>query len=411
MTVPAALVQHVAETFQMNRLNAGIVAVASLAGGYMGYKLTGGWIGVPVGAIVVGYTGFKLLAGEFVSAVIALFLGALALFYFMVTGVPQISREALPRSGDGFTKPAIEFDANAPAVTASGAASSSVAEPTAMVQTNNGNVLKDCTDCPELVTIPAGNFSMGSGAGTPGADASESPSHVVTVNSFLMGQDAVTRGQFSAFVTAANYQSDAERLGGCIGLAGDTWEFKPKITWRRPGFAQDDDHPVVCVTWNDANAYVKWLSTTTRQKYRLPTEAEREYATRAGSNGAYWWGSSATLEQANFRDDAPGVNNINKRPSRMATVSVRQFVANPFGLYHVHGNVWEWVQDCQHNNYQSAPVDGSAWASNCVGKRRGARGGGWAGPAAGMRSAQRTWFEPDLPSYSGGFRVVRELPK
>jgi formylglycine-generating enzyme required for sulfatase activity/uncharacterized membrane protein len=395
----------------MNRLNATVVAVASMAGGYMGYRLTGGWIGLPVGAIVVGYSGFKLLAGEYVSAVIALFVGALALFYFMVTGVPDLSRETLPQSGEGFTKPAIEFDANAPAVAASGAAPSGSAVPLVVAQTRDGNVVKDCTDCPELVTIPAGSFSMGSGAGTPGADASESPSHVVVISSFSIGQDAVTRGQFSAFVTAANYQSDAERLGGCIGLAGENWEFKPTVTWRRPGFAQDDDHPVVCVTWNDANAYVKWLSNTSHQKYRLPTEAEREYATRAGSTDAYWWGSAATLEQANFRDDGVGANNLNKRPSRMATVPVKQFVANPFGLYNVHGNVWEWVQDCQHNNYQSAPEDGTAWASNCVGKRRGARGGGWAGPAAGMRSAHRTWFEPDLPSYAGGFRVVRELAK
>ncbi|MBC7917654.1 MAG: formylglycine-generating enzyme family protein [Rhodoferax sp.] len=392
----------------MNRVNSGIVAVATLAGGYMGYKLTGGWVGVPVGAVVVGYTGFKLLAGEFVSAVIALFLGAVALFYFMVTGTPEISRETLPQSGEGFTKPAIEFDANAPAVAASAAASSIVAEPTVVAQTQNGNVVKDCADCPELVTIPAGSFSMGSSAGTPFADASESPSHVVTVSSFAMGQDAVTRGQFSVFVTAANYQSDAERLGGCFGLAGDNWEFKPKLTWRRPGYAQDDSHPVVCVTWNDANAYLQWLSAATKKKYRLPTEAEREYATRAGSTEAYWWGNSINLEQANYRDDALFAKDPSKRPSRMATVPVKQFAANPFGLYNVHGNVWEWVQDCQHNSYGGAPADGTAWANNCAGKRRGARGGGWTNPAVGLRSAQRTWFEPDLPSYAGGFRVVRE---
>jgi formylglycine-generating enzyme required for sulfatase activity len=391
-------------------LNTGIVAVAALAGGYMGYKLTGGWIGVPVGAVVLGLAGFKLLVGEFVTAVIALFLGALALFYFMVTDVPVISKETLPQSGEGFAKPAIEFDVSAPATPASEAAAS-VAQPTVVAELRDGSLLKDCTDCPELVTIPAGSFLMGSSAGTPGAGASEGPPHEVTISSFYMGQDAVTRGQFSVFVTAANYQSDAERLGGCIGLAGDGWEFKPKATWRRPGFAQADDHPVVCVTWNDANAYVKWLSATTRHTYRLPSEAEREYATRAGSIDAYWWGKSATLEQANFRDDAARVTDGNKRPPRMATVPVKQFSANPFGLYNVHGNVWEWVQDCQHNTYGGAPADGTAWINNCVGKRRGARGGGWAGPAADMRSAQRTWFEPDLPSYSGGFRVVRELAK
>ena len=402
----------------MNRLNAIIAAIAALAGGYMGYKLTGGWVGIPVGLVVFGFAAFKLLVGELVMAVIALFVGACALFYFMVTGAPEISKETLPPNGEGFVKPAIEFEAKVPGAPASGPATgASGTEPVRVfAETHNGSTVKDCADCPDLVIVPAGSFSMGSAAGTPRADASESPSHVVTLESFAIGQDAVTRGQFSAFVTAANYQSDAERLGGCFGLNGDNWEFKPKVTWRRPGFPQDDDHPVVCVTWNDANAYVKWLSESTRKKYRLPSEAEREYATRGNSTDAYWWGSTATLEQANFRDDtAPGVSGSaatsNRRPSRMATVPIRQFNANPFGLYNVHGNVWEWVQDCQHNNYLGAPVDGSAWNTGCVGKRRGARGGGWAGPAVGMRSAQRTWYEADLPSYAGGFRVVREQPK
>lgn len=401
----------------MNRLNAIIVAIAALAGGYMGYKLTGGWVGIPVGVVVVGFAGFKLLAGEFVMAVIALFVGACALFYFMVTGVPEIRKETLPQTGEGFVKPAIEFEAKPAAGAASGvaptdAASAPAEVPRVVAETRNGNTVKDCTDCPDLVTIPAGSFSMGSSAGTPGADAMESPSHVVNVASFEMGQGAITRSQFSAFVTAANYQSDAERLGGCIGLAsGDTWEFKAKATWRRPGFAQEDDHPVVCVSWNDATAYVKWLSELTKKKYRLPTEAEREYAARAGSTDAFWWGGNATLEQANFRDDSVSPGNTNRRPSRLATVPIKFFLANPFGLYNMHGNVSEWVQDCQHNNYLNAPADGSAWNTACVGKRRGARGGGFASPATGIRSAQRTWYEVDLPSYSGGFRVVREQSK
>lgn len=394
----------------MNQLSSIIVGVAALAGGYMGYKLTGGWIGVPVGTLVIGVAGFKLLAGEIMTAVIALFLGALALFYFMVTGVPQVTKEELPHSGAGFEKPAIEFEGKLPAGAASAALQPGAAALAAVVvaPVREGNAAKDCADCPGLITIPAGSFSMGSSAGTPQADASESPSHLVNVASFEIGQDAVTRSQFSAFVTAANYQSDAERLGGCFGLAGDNWELKPKATWRRPGFAQDDDHPAVCVTWNDANAYVRWLSGVTKRKYRLPTEAEREYATRAGTTDPWWWGSTATLEQANYRDESVAARDPNKRPSRMATVPLRQFAPNAFGLYNVHGNVWEWVQDCQHANYINAPADGSAWNAACTSKRRGARGGGWAGPAVGMRSAQRTWFEPDLPSQAGGFRVVRE---
>ena len=398
----------------MNALKTGVVAALAVVGGYCGYRLTGGWIGVPIGGIVLGFAAFKLWVGEFLPAGLAICAGAFALFHFMVNGVPQISPDGLPKSGEGFTQPGIEFVAGAasgpqPASKASEPVASAAASSAPVV--NDSRAIKDCADCPDLIPVPAGQFSMGTTPAAPGAavEASESPSHIVTVSSFAIGQDAVTRGQFSAFVTAANYQSDAERLGGCFGLAGENWEFKPKVTWRRPGYPQDDDHPVVCITWNDANAYLKWLSTTTGKKYRLPTEAEREYAARAGTTEAYWWGNSITLEQANFRDDAPAASGANKRPSRMATVPVRQFAANAFGLYNVHGNVWEWVQDCQHNNYRSAPIDGSAWTSNCVGKRRGARGGGWADPAAGLRSVQRTWFEPDLPSYAGGFRVARDL--
>ncbi len=404
----------------MEAFRAVLVAVLSVVGGYFGYKLTNAWVGIPIGSAIVGYATVKLLVGEFVAAGMALCVGAFALFHFMVSGAPDLRSSAPAKSGEGFGAPAIVFEAAPPGGAASGAAPSpkenlSAVDGAPVVQgasavgaLGTGSVFKECPDCPTLVKVPAGQFVMGSTPGAPVLPA-QTPAHSVTIRSFAIGEDAVTQAQFSAFVTAANYQTDAERLGGCFGLEGQDWEFKARHTWRNPGFAQSDNHPVVCVTWNDANAYLQWLSATTGQKYRLPSEAEREYATRAGSSSAYWWGDSITMEQANFRDETYGSPDSGKRPWRKATVAVRQFAANPFGLYNVHGNVWEWVQDCQHNHYNGAPLDGSAWTSGCVSKRRGARGGDWTSPADGLRAEHRAWFEPDLPSYAGGFRVARDL--
>ena len=179
---------------------------------------------------------------------------------------------------------------------------------------------------------------------------------------------------------------------------------EPQLNWRNPGFQQADDHPAVCTSWNDAQAYLVWLNTTTRQAYRLLSEAEREYATRAGSATAYWWGDSITRAQANYNTSASATD---AAASRKATVAVNQFGANAMGLYNVHGNVSEWVQDCQHDNYQAAPSDGSAWTQKCVSTKRMMRGGGWVSDAAGLRSASRAAFAADLPSQNGGFRVAR----
>lgn len=389
-----------------------LAGIAAVAGGFLGYKLTVSWSGVAIGMLCVAIATNRLFAGEWVTTLFVLCAGMFALFQLLGSGAaapapysadttPMASRaEAAPGATPGGTEPATPQASGADA--AQRPASDAVAPVTSAMDA--GQVFRDCAHCPDMVVLPAGQFDMGSAANAPGADASEGPQHTVLVRGFAMGQDVVTRAQFADFVKATRYQTDAERLGGCIARAGDTWGFQAQRSWRDAGFAQTDDHPAVCVSWNDAQAYVAWLATITNGKYRLPSEAEWEYAARAGSTGAYWWGDTASMEQANFLGTPTG-----KTAWRQATVPIKQFAANPFGLYNVHGNVWEWVQDCQHNNYKTAPINGEAWTTRCASTRRGARGGDWLSPPSMLRSARRSWFEPDLPSFAGGFRIALDL--
>jgi formylglycine-generating enzyme required for sulfatase activity len=279
-----------------------------------------------------------------------------------------------------------------------------------------GEVFKDCADCPELVVIPAGSFTMGSGASeqalakAAGANdeqiGRESPQHTVNVKSFGAGRYAVTRRDFGAFVQSKGYKTEAELGGGCYEYT-DKWEKQADKNWRNVGFSQGDDHPVVCVSWNDAKAYVKWLSEKSGKEYRLLTEAEREYAARGGTTTAFWWGDGISVGQANY-DGNGTYNGSAKGEWRRATVAVNTFKANPFGLYNVHGNVWEWVEDCFHDNYSGAPVDGSAWTTNCSGTiRRVLRGGSWGSFPVVLRSANRIRNAPDYRYSDDGFRIAR----
>jgi formylglycine-generating enzyme required for sulfatase activity len=233
--------------------------------------------------------------------------------------------------------------------------------------------------------------------------------HRVSVRSFAAGRYAVTKGEFAAFVRATQYKTEAETSGGCFAWSGEKWENHRSFNWREVGFAQTDDHPAVCVTWNDAQAYLQWLGQITHLPYRLLSEAEREYATRAGSSTTFWWGDSLSTDHANFDTTTPDYRGSRKGTWRHATVAVSSFDANPFGLFNVHGNVWEWVQDCQHDTYAGAPTDGGAWEGKCQVDKRVLRGGGWVGDAAGLRATSRGWFTPDYRFTAGGFRVAKSL--
>lgn len=410
----------------MDNLKWPVVAVLAAIAGYFGYKLTGGLMGVAVCMATVGLVTTRLFHGDIVFASMALVAGVFVLFQVITsTGpvAPRVSAKAADSSaGSLFSEPLPKGEPvtagsgepvpeKSASVMAPASVNPSTAEGFAAPALKAGDMFRDCAQCPEMVALPAGVFSMGSKPGAPAAapDGREFPQRAVTLLSFAAGQDAITRGQFAAFVEATRFQTDAERNGGCFALKGEQWELREQANWRKPGFAQTDRHPAVCVSWNDAQAYTDWLRTISGHRYRLLTEAEREYATRAGSDDSYWWGEAITMDDANFR--AANANEAGRTPWRKGTTPVQQFSPNPFGLYNVHGNVWEWVQDCQHDTYTGAPSDGSVWMKGCVSTKRGMRGGSWASPASKLRSAERAWVTPDMPTQTGGFRVARDLKK
>jgi formylglycine-generating enzyme required for sulfatase activity len=170
----------------------------------------------------------------------------------------------------------------------------------------------------------------------------------------------------------------------------------PSLSWRAPGFSQDDSHPVVCINWNDANAYTAWLSQTTAKPYRLLSEAKREYVTRAGTLTPFWWGSSITPAQANYNGRGVYKWGGSHGEWRQSTVPVGSFEPNPWGLYNVHGNVFEWCEDVWHSNYSGAPVDGSAWLKGGDVSRRVLRGGSWLSDPGRLRSAFRIGHTSDF---------------
>ncbi len=290
--------------------------------------------------------------------------------------------------------------------------------PPASVQ-QAGQVFKDCAQCPEMVVVPAGSFTMGSSAAEQalanagGVSANytsrESPQHTVRVRSFAAGRYAVTRGEFAAFVQAQGYVTEAEQGDGCFKWNGTELKNDKATNWRNAGFAQADGHPVVCVSWNDAKAYVQWVSQSTGKEYRLLSEAEREYAARGGRQSAFWWGDRITTGQANYDGTLTSYNRSPKGEWRQATVAVSSFGANPFGLFNVHGNVWEWVEDCWHDNYNGAPTDGSAWTTGCSNDERVLRGGSWIDGPAGLRSAMRYSNTAGSRVSFVGFRLARTL--
>jgi formylglycine-generating enzyme required for sulfatase activity/uncharacterized caspase-like protein len=262
---------------------------------------------------------------------------------------------------------------------------------------------KDCADCPEMVVVPAGEFMMGSPKNEEGRSEYEDSQHRVTIaKPFAIGRFAVTQGEFAAFVGETKHSTGDK----CRTYENGEWDDRTGRSFRNPGIAQDNRHPVVCANWDDAKAFVAWFSKKTSKPYRLLTEAEREYATRAGTTTPFWWGTSAS-PSANY-----DTNNLFGRSYRgewrNKTVAVDSFEANPWGLYNVHGNVWEWVEDCWHENYQGAPVDGSAWTTGEC-KARILRGGSWFNDPSLLRSASRSWNSPGHRNVINGFRLARTL--
>jgi formylglycine-generating enzyme required for sulfatase activity len=276
-----------------------------------------------------------------------------------------------------------------------------------------GDVFRDCPTCPELVVIPGGEFLMGSDRRDDESFDSERPRHRVTVGGFALGVHEVTRDEYAAFV-AATGRGPGDR---CRAVNDDgRWEWRDEATWRSPGYSQAGDHPVVCVNWEDAQAYVDWLGEETGAEYRLPSESEWEYAARAGTTTRRHWGDDPDAGCAY----ANGADRTAKRRFDDWTVAdctdgvvwtspVGAYRANAFGLHDTLGNVWEWVEDCWHENYARAPRDGSTWTTGGDCGRRVVRGGSWDYLPRVLRSASRNRIVAGYRNDDVGFRVARTL--
>ncbi|MGY8669283.1 formylglycine-generating enzyme family protein [Bradyrhizobium sp. UFLA05-109] len=236
-----------------------------------------------------------------------------------------------------------------------------------------GELIRDCDNCPELVIVPPGEFVMGSND-TP----YEKPEHQISIRKpFAIGRREVT---FAEWDQCAD-------IGAC------------KVRPEDHGWGRGD-RPVINVSWEDAKLFVAWLSQRTGQKYRLPSEAEWEYAARAGTRTPFWWGKDIGTGHAQC--DGCG------SPIKQQVVPAGSFRPNGFGLYDTSGNAAEWVEDCWNDSYRNAPKDASAWTSGDC-RLRVLRGGNFLSKGSDVRSSARFRYDVDVRYYANGFRVVREL--
>jgi formylglycine-generating enzyme required for sulfatase activity len=247
---------------------------------------------------------------------------------------------------------------------------------------------KECDRCPEMIMMPIGEFTMGAPSTEPEREPGEVPQHRVALGKpSSVSRFAVTFDEWDACVKG----------GGCSGYT--PWD----NDWGR------GRRPVINVSWNDAKSYVAWLSQSTGKAYRLLSEAEREFVTRAGTITPFWWGKSISTRQANYNGNDVYAGG-SKGEYRKKTLPVDSFEPNSWGLYQVHGNVWEWIEDCLNDNYRGAPSDGSPWLTGDC-SRRGLRGGSWVSSPGALRSAGRYGIKAQGRVGNVGFRVARTLSR
>jgi len=275
---------------------------------------------------------------------------------------------------------------------------------------NPGTEIRDCPTCPAMTVLPAGRFKQGSAPAESGAVSFARPQHWVIIGRpFAMSTNVVTVDEFHQFITATGRD-----MQGCDTYDGE-WKHRPKNNWKSPGFAQAGTHPVTCASWNDAEAYTRWLSTETRHRYRLPSASEWEYAARAGGEAAQPWTAdgSGACANANLADESaahryPGWTVFGCDDGYVYTAPVGSFKANSFGLNDMLGNVLQWTEDCWHADYTGAPIDGSARTDgNC--SERELRGGSWFTTPAYVRADYRNHFPIDYRTSSVGIRLVRDI--
>ena len=281
------------------------------------------------------------------------------------------------------------------------------------------NSFSDCPECPAMLTIPAGNFKMGTAivdrANDPGSgrpNANEEPLHKVSfAQSFDMGKYEITLAEYAAFVAATDYNSSQ----GCMLLRDGPGRLTmdPDLDWRNPGFPQADNEPVVCVSLDDALAYTAWLSDKTGHDYTIPSEAQWEYAAKARTDGRYFWGDDASqaCDYANVNFSPPSGAGEDWEPpcddGYPNIAPVGQFLPNAFGLHDTISNVWEWTTDCGHKNYDDAPTDGSAWIDDESCLFRMIRSGGVQNVLARTTHVVRAGRPKTGTAPNLGFRVVR----
>jgi formylglycine-generating enzyme required for sulfatase activity len=274
---------------------------------------------------------------------------------------------------------------------------------------------------PTMLVIPTGNYMMGAPDGEPGSADTQQPQHQVTLDKgFALSETDVTVGQFRDFVRASGYKPDSTNDGASVydertGVMRDD----DSATWASDyaGRTASDNSPVVNVSWNDANAYVQWLSQRTGKKYRLPSEAEFEYALRGGTTTRYWWGKNTPTSKVENLTGSLDRSPSGRRWSHAfqgygdgywGPAPVMTFAPNPFGLYDIDGNVSAWTADCWHDNYVRAPSDGSAWVNpGCA--IHVVRGGSWGSSPDQVNSAYRQGADTGIRSGRVGFRILREL--
>jgi formylglycine-generating enzyme required for sulfatase activity/predicted Ser/Thr protein kinase len=271
-------------------------------------------------------------------------------------------------------------------------------------------VFRDCPTCPLMRVLPPGRFEQGSDPGAADATALEYPRHPVQIAYPLgIGVYDVSVAEFKEFAEVTGREPQ-----GCWAYDG-AWRERPDLNWRNVGYEQSASHPATCVSWQDAVAYADWLSVRTGQRYRLPSASEWEYAAGAGGSDARPWGTQPELacKSANVADQTaaaqfPGWKVLPCRDGYVYTAPVGSFAPNAFGLYDTLGNVFQWVQDCWHDDYDHAPQNGAAWTDgDCT--RREVRGGSWFTDPAYVRTTYRNHFGVDYRTNTVGFRVARVL--
>jgi formylglycine-generating enzyme required for sulfatase activity len=280
-------------------------------------------------------------------------------------------------------------------------------EPAPAPELSVGTIFRDCPTCPLMIVLPPGDYVQGTPVGTPGAEPFESPEHDIFIDhAFAASQHEVTVGEFGEFVAATG-----RAASGCWSYDGE-WRLDPALSWKSAIEGQTALHPASCVSWDDADAYARWLSERTGHSYRLPSAAEWEFAARGGSATPRPWSSDGgACGQANVADQTaqqrfPGWTAHACMDTYVQSAPVGSFAANAFGLHDTLGNVFEWVADCWHDDYTGTPDDGTARTGGDCSQRE-MRGGSWFTAPAFVRVSYRNRFAAGYRSTSVGFRLVR----